>query len=161
MIRRILPLLLAAAFAASAQKTSSAQKYNGPVPPKPDLPYLKHADSLVPTEAVDVQEEKKKDEITYIMLGQASSARTPLAQPIFLFQAGKFAADHLGLYKLESRNGHREITASPKKPLQAIRIVVSHLTGNLYKIEVDESLEAGEYALSPEGPNVAFCFQVF
>ena len=51
--------------------------------------------------------------------------------------------------------------ASPKKPLQAIRIVVSHLSGNLYKIEVDESLAAGEYALSPEGPNLAFCFQVF
>lgn len=161
MIRRILPLLLAAAFAASAQKAGSAQKYNGPVPPKPDLPYLKHADNLVPTEAVDVKEEKKKDEITYVMPGPSSSAKTPLAAPIFLYQADKIPADRLGLYKLESRNGRREIVASPKKPLQAIRIVVSHLSGNIYRIEVDESLAAGEYALSPEGPNLAFCFQVF
>jgi hypothetical protein len=161
MIRRILPLLLAAAVAASAQKANPAPKYSGPVPPKPDLPYLKHADNLVPTEAVDVQVEKKKDETTYIMPGPASSARTPLAAPIFLYQSDKYPADHLGLYKLESKNGRRQIIASPKKPLQAIRIVVSHLTGNLYKIEVDESLETGEYALSPEGPNIAFCFQVF
>ena len=156
MIRRILPLLLAAVFAASAQK------YNGPLPPKPDLPYLKHADSLLPTEAVEAKEEKKKDEVTYVIPGASSSAKTPLAAPIFVFQADKLVPDRLGLYKLESKNGRREVTATPKKPLKAIRIVVSHLSGNLYKIEVDESLEAGEYVLSPEGPNLtAFCFQVF
>src|SRR5689334_17341943 len=155
MIRRILPLVVAAAFAASAQK------YNGPVPPKPDLPYLKHADSLVPTEVVEAKEEKKKDEITYVIAGANSTAKTPLATPIFIFQSDKLVADRLGIYKLESKNGHREVTASPKKPLKAIRVVVSHLSGNLYKIEVDESLEPGEYVLSPEGTNlISFCFQV-
>jgi hypothetical protein len=161
MIRRILPLLVAVVFAASAQKTGSARKYNGPVPPKPDLPYLKHANNLVPTEAVDVKEDKKTDEITYIIPGATSSARTPLAAPIFLFQADKIAPDRLGLYRLESRNGRREIATSPKKPLEPIRIVVRHLSGNLYQIEVDDSIEAGEYALTPEGRDLAFCFQVF
>jgi hypothetical protein len=156
MIRRILPLLFAAVFAASAQK------YNGPVPSKPDLPYLTHADSLVPTEVVEAKEEKKKEEITYVIAGANSTAKTPLATPIFIFQADKLVADRLGLYKLESKGGHREVTASPKKPLKAIRVVVSHLSGNLYKIEVDESLEPGEYVLSPEGTNLtSFCFQVF
>jgi hypothetical protein len=156
MIRRILPLLLAAVFAASAQK------YNGPVPPKPDLPYLKHADNLVPTEVVEAKEEKKKDDITYVIAGASSPVKTPLASPMLLFKADKLVADRLGLYKLETKSGHREVTASPKKPLKAIRVIVSHLNGNLYKIEVDESLEAGEYVLSPEGTNsVAFCFQVF
>ena len=159
MIRRILPLLLAAAFAASAQK--AAPKYSGPVPPKPDLPYLKHADNLIPTESVDVKEEKKKDEVTYIMPGATSPARTPLASPIFLFLADKYPADHLGLYKLESKSGRRELAASSKRPLQPIRIEVTHLSGNIYRIEVDESLEPGQYALSPEGPNLAFCFEVF
>lgn len=156
MIRRILPLLFAAVFAASAQK------YNGPVPAKPDLPYLKHADTLVPTEVVEAKEEKKKEEITYVIAGANSTAKTPLATPIFIFQADKLVADRLGLYKLESKSGHREVTASPKKPLKAIRVVVSHLSGNLYRIEVDESLEPGEYVLSPEGTNlISFCFQVF
>jgi hypothetical protein len=160
MTRRILPLLAAAAWAASAQRAGSAP-YNGPVPPKPDLPYLKHASNLLPTEAVDVQEEKKEEQITYIIAGASSPARTPLAAPIFLFQSDKIAPGRLGLYKLESRNGRREIVASPKKPLEAIRIVVTHLSGSLYKIEVDEGLEAGEYSLSPEGSDRAFCFQVF
>jgi hypothetical protein len=150
-----------APFFVAAVLAAYAQKYNGPAPPKPDLPYLKHADTLLPTEFVDVKEEKKKDEIIYVMPGATSSARTPLAAPIFLYQADKIPPDHLGLYKLESKNGRREIVASPKKPLQAIRIVATHLTGNLYRIEVDESLAPGEYALSPEGPNLAFCFTVF
>jgi hypothetical protein len=155
MMLRILPLLFAAVFAASGQK------YNGPVPPKPDLPYLKHAENLVPTEVSEAKEEKRKDEVLYIVEGASSPVKTPLASPIFLLQADKLAPDHLGLYKLETKSGHREVLASPKKPLKGIRTVVTHLTGNLYRIEVDESLEPGEYALSPEGPNRVFCFQVF
>jgi hypothetical protein len=38
---------------------------------------------------------------------------------------------------------------------------VTRLDGGLYKIEVDESLEKGEYSLTPEGSNQVFCFQVF
>ena len=153
---RILPLLCAAALAASAQ-----QKYSGPVPPKPDVPYLKHAATLVPTEVAEAKEEKKKDEILYVIANANSTVKTPLASPIFLMQADKLIADKLGLYKLEIKNGHREVLASPKKPLKGIRLVVTHLSGNLYRIEVDESLEPGEYALSPEGPNQVFCFQVY
>jgi hypothetical protein len=155
MMLRILPLLVAAVFAASAQK------YKGPVPPKPDLPYLKHAENLIPTEAAEAKEDKKKDEIRYVIEGANSPVKTPLAEPIFLLQADKLVPERLGLYKLETKSGHREIFASPKQPLKGIRTVVTHLTGNLYRIEVDESLEPGEYALSPEGPNQVFCFQVF
>jgi len=42
-----------------------------------------------------------------------------------------------------------------------IRIEVSKLSGNLYRIEVDESLEPGEYSLSPADSNQVFCFQVY
>jgi hypothetical protein len=155
MMLRILPLVFAAAFAASAQK------YNGPVPAKPDLPYLKHAANLVPTEVTEAKEEKNKDETLYVIAGANSPVKTPLASPIFLLQADKLVPDHLGLYKLETKNGHREVLSSPKRPLKGIRTVVSHLTGNLYRIEVDESLEPGEYGISPEGQNQVFCFQVF
>ena len=155
MMRRLLPLLLATVFAASAQK------YNGPMPPKPDIAYLKHADSLVSTEVTEAKEQKKKDDVTYIVEGASSPVRTPLASPIFLMTADKLVADKLELYKLEVKGGHREATASSKKPLKGIRTVVTHLTGNLYKVEVDESLEAGEYALTPSGTNTVFCFQVF
>jgi len=155
MIRRIVPLLCAAVFAAFAQK------YDGPRPPKPDLPYLKHASALIPTEATEAQEEKKKDDILYVIAGASSSARTPLASPILIIEADKIVPDRLGLYKLEVKSGHREILFTRKRPPQPIRIDVNRLSGNLFKIEVDESLDPGEYSLSPEGSNRVFCFQVF
>jgi hypothetical protein len=155
MLLRVLPLLLAAACWAPAQK------YNGPMPPKPDLPYLKHASDLIPTEAVEAKEEKKKDDTTFVIAGAASSARTPLASPVFIMQADKINADRLGLYKLDVKNGRREILFRAKRPPQPIRVEVSRLSGNIFRIEVDESLEPGEYSLSPEGSNTTFCFQVF
>jgi hypothetical protein len=156
MLRRTLLLVCAAVL------TAAAQKYTGPRPPKPDLPYLKHAENLIPTEAADAKEEKKKDDVLYLIDGANSSAKTPLASPIFLFQAAKLVPDRLQLFKLDSRNGRREILFSSKHPPKAIRIEITRLSSdNLYKIEVDESLEPGEYSLSPEGSNQVFCFQVF
>jgi hypothetical protein len=156
MLRRIVWLSFAVALAASAQK------YNGPVPPKPDLPYLKHADNLIPTEAVAAKEEKKKDDSTFIVDGASSSARTPLASPIFLMKSDKILPRNLQLFKFEVKSGHRELFYPAKKPPQAIRIVVTKLSPDgIWKIEVDESLEPGEYSLSPDGTNQAFCFQVF
>ncbi len=154
---RCLALCLAAACAAIGQT------YTGPVPPQSDVPYLKHAENLVPTEVQQAKEEKgKKDDLTYVIAGAVSSARTPLASPIFLLQTDKLAAAKLSLYKLEARNGRREITFSPKKQPKTIRVDLTRLnTDKLYRIEVEESLEPGEYALSPEGSNQVFCFQVY
>jgi hypothetical protein len=154
---RSLALCFAAAFAAAAQN------YTGPRPPQADLPYLKHAENLVPTEVLMSKEEKgKKDDLTYVIAGAASSARTPLASPIFLLQTDKLVAAKLVLYKLESRNGRREITFSPKKPPKTIRVELTRLnTDKLYRLEVDESLEPGEYVLSAEGSDQVFCFQVY
>jgi len=155
MVRRILLLLSAALVAAFAQK------YAGPRPQKPDLPYIKHADHLVVTEAVTAKEDKKKNQTVYVVDGAESSAKTPLAMPVFLLLADKLNPDRLGLYKLESKDGHRELVLSADRRAEAIRIEVKHLDGNLYWIEVGDGLDPGEYALSPEGSNQAFCFQVF
>ena len=157
MRNRCFALCLAAAFAAAAQT------YTGPRPPQPDLPYLKHAENLVPTEVLESKEEKgKKDDVTYVIAGAASSARTPLASPIFVMQFDKLVAAKLSLYKLESRNGRREIAFSPRKQPKAIGVELTHLnTNKLYRLEVEESLAPGEYAFSPEGSNLVFCFQVY
>jgi hypothetical protein len=156
MIFRMVPLLLAAFFAAPGQ-----QKYTGPRPPKPDLPYLKHAQTLVPTEPGTAKEEKKKDDILYIIDGAASPAKTPLASPIFLIEADKLNPEQLGLYRLETKNGRREILFGPKKQPKAIRMEVSKIADKLYRIEVGDSLENGEYSLSPKDSNQVFCFQVY
>jgi hypothetical protein len=155
----MLPRTLLLAFAVVL--TATAQKYAGPRPPKADLPYLKHADNLVPAEAAEAKEEKKGGDILYVIDGANSSAKTPLASPIFLLQADKLVPARLQLFKLDSKNGRREILFSPKHPPNAIRVEVTRLDSALYRIEVDESLDPGEYSLSPEGSDQVFCFQVF
>jgi Tol biopolymer transport system component len=90
--------------------------------------------------------------------------KTPLSSPILLFQADKITPDKLQLFKLDSRNGQREILFSHKKKQTAkpIRIDVMKLSSdNIYQIEVNDSLEKGEYSLSPDGSNQVFCFQVY
>lgn len=157
MLRRTVFAVFAVALAALAQ-----QKYDGPRPPKPDIPYLKHASNLISTEVVTAKEEKKKDDITYVVDGPASSAKTPLAAPIFIMQAGTLSPEKLQLFKFEVKNGRRQLFAPGKKVLQPIRIVVTKLSSDgIWKIEVDESLEPGQYSLSPDGTDQAFCFEVF
>src|SRR5947209_2722657 len=130
------------------------QKYTGPKPDKPDVPFLMHADSLVATEVGEAQEQQgKKDEVTYMIPGANSSAKTPLASPVFLIHAEKIDPQHLQLFRLESKNGHREITFRKKgrNNSPALQLTVSHLDGNLYQVEAVDSLPNGEYSLTPEG----------
>jgi hypothetical protein len=128
------------------------------------LPYLIHADSLVPTEANEAKEQKgKKEEITYIVAGANSPARTPLASPLFIIETRDLAADKLQLYRLESKGGQRQILISKKKKpsSQPILIDIQPAGPSLYRIEVEQSLQPGEYALTPDGSNQVFCFAVF
>ena len=156
MLRRISPFLLAAAAAVFAQR------YDGPRPVKPDIPYLKHGDSLVETEAAQAKEEKRKDDLVYTIDGANSSAKTPLAEPIFLLQADKLQPDRLQLYRLDSKNGRREILFPKKKGPMPLRLEVMRVDNrNLYRLEVNEELQPGEYSLSPEGSSQVFCFQVY
>lgn len=156
MLRRVLPLFMLFVCAALAQK------YDGPRPPQPDVPYLKHADTLVVTETAEAKEEKHKDDVLYVIDGASSTAKTPLASPVFLFQSEKIQAGKLTLYKLETKTGHREILFKKKQGAHAIHMEVMRMSSdNLYKLEVEDSLENGEYALSPEGSDQVFCFQVY
>ena len=68
------------------------------------------------------------------------------------------------LFKLQSKGGQREVvscrrgTSGWRAPL---RLNVTRLGENLYKLEVDEILENGEYSLSPADSNQVFCFQIY
>ena len=148
---------------AAASTVLFAQKYDGPRPAKPDIPYLKHADSLLATEVADATEENKKDELVYVVPGPASTVKTPLASPILLLQSDKIQPEKLQLFKLESKNGRREILFSRKKKQIAkpIRLDVTKLAENVYQLEVEDTLDKGEYSLTPEGSNQVFCFEVY
>src|SRR5579864_1184637 len=139
------------------------QKYSGPQPEKADLPYLIHADVLVPTEATEAKEETRKDDVIFVIDGATSSAATPLASPSFLIRADQLAPDKLEVYKVESKGGRREILFSHKKKQVArpLRCTASRVGDDLYKLEVDDSLAAGEYSITPNGSNHVFCLRVF
>jgi hypothetical protein len=158
-MRRFVPLLFLAAACALAQ-----EKYNGPRPPKTDLPYLVHGSTLIPTEAVEANQEEKKDESVYVISGASSSARTPLAEPIFLIESDKLNPERIELWRVESRGGRREV-ALPKKAKRnaprPLRVNVTRLGGRLFRIEAAQVLENGEYSLSPADSNQAFCFSVY
>jgi hypothetical protein len=157
-IRSFLALLLVGASALWAQK------YTGPRPPQPDMLYLVHADNLVPTEASDAKQESKKNETTFTIAGASSTARTPLAEPIFIIQSDKIVPDRLELYRVEVKSGHREVTMAPKRTRggpRPLRLSVTRLDRDLYRIEASETLENGEYSISPSDSNRVFCFQVY
>ncbi len=159
-------LLLGCALAGLLHVPAAAQeknKYDGPVPPKPDIPYLLHASNLIPTEVVQAGQQERKGDTVYTISGATSPARTPLAEPIFLMQAEKLSPERIELYRLEPKGGQREISIArkAKRNSRPLRLMVSRVEGRLYKLEVAQTLEDGEYSLSPADSNEAFCFTVY
>jgi hypothetical protein len=133
-----------------------------PDPPKKDVPYIIHASLLLETEVNEAKQESRKDDQLYAIPGAASPVKTPLAGPEFLFRSDAIAPDKLQLYKVDSRNGRREIVIAHKKKQVAmpIRMSVVRVHDNVFRIRVDAELDRGEYSLSPEGSDTVFCFAV-
>lgn len=154
-------LLVLAALPAAAQK-----KYTGPRPPSPDAPFLVHAGKLLPVETGTARESQGKNEINYSLEGSASPTKTPVPEPVFLFQSDKINPERLSLYKMETKSSQRTL-AIPTDPhkkkdnARPIFILVTPLENRLFKVEVNEPLDNGEYCLSPEGSNTVFCFSEF
>jgi hypothetical protein len=141
-----------------------AQSYKGPVPPKPDVPYLLHASTLVEVETTQAKKETKKNETVYSIAGEASPARTPLAEPIFLILTDKIKPEKIELYQFEVKKGRRELTlkANPgRNDTRPLHLSVKKLDKNLYRVEASEVLENGEYSLSPADSDDVFSFQVY
>ena len=158
MLRSMLSALL---FVVAAL---AAEKYDGPRPDKPDIPYLKHAAKLIPLETGEMKEEPtKKNETTLTMVGAEHPTRTPLAEPIFLFSSDRLDPMRLELYQVEAKGGRREIRFKKKGPngQRPYKIMINPLGGKLYRIDVNETLENGQYAFSASGDGRVFCFEVF
>ncbi|MCW5978011.1 MAG: hypothetical protein KIT09_08025 [Bryobacteraceae bacterium] len=143
------------------------QEYDGPRPPKPDIPYLLHAGDLVELEAGEARVEDRKRETANLLAGAASPVKTPLAEPIFIFESDKIPAQKLALYQLDVVKGQREI-AFPKDAREQFRkgphpkhLMVRKLAGKLFWLEANEVLDNGQYCLSPEGSQAVFCFEIF
>lgn len=98
------------------------------------------------------------------LAGASSPVKTPLAEPIFLFKSDKLLVDKIAAFKLDVKNGQREVVVNAKKAKNMrppIHLQVTKLDERLYRIEVDEPLENGEYSLSPDGSDETFSFQIY
>ena len=168
-MRRVLaclPLLVLAA-ATGLLLAQAPKKYTGPKPPKTDTPYLLHASTLVPLETGTAAEESRKDETANVVKGASSTARTPLAEPIFLLASEKLVPEKLELYRVTvSKSGNREVAVPKnakkmKDAVKPIRLSVAKLEGSLFRLEATEALEIGSYCLSPSGSQEVYCFDVY
>src|SRR3982074_1812942 len=102
-------------LASAALLSFGAEKYDGPRPPKADVPYLMHADTLIETEVGEAREQSKKDATVAVVPGPSSSAKTPLAEPIFIIRTEKLLPERISAFKMEVKNGNREVVVSQKK----------------------------------------------
>lgn len=157
--------LLALAMVLSAALPLAAQgKYNGPRPPKPDVPFLVHATNLVETEVLEAAQSTERNSTVYTVAGAASPVKTPVPEPIFLFQSEKLNPDRLSCYRMTVRGGNRTITFPARRGKdgpQPVYMMVTPLDRGLFRVEVNEPVEEGEYCLSPDGSNQVFCFSIY
>lgn len=157
---RALFLALVLLIPLSAQQ----DEYHGPTPEKSDVPYLLHASNLIETEVTEAHQESKKNDILYWVEGDASPARTPLAEPIFIIKIDKLIPDKIELYKFDVSKKRRELVIKERpgrNDAHPLHLQVTRLGKGLYKIEVSETLPNGEYSLSPQGSDKVFAFQVY
>jgi len=91
---------------------AAGQKYKGPRPEKPDVPYLLHAQNLIATDAAEAREDKRKEGKAYVTSGASAKAKTPLAEPIFLFESKSIPPEKLTLYKLDVKNAPERSSSS-------------------------------------------------
>jgi hypothetical protein len=143
---------------------AQSDDYHGPTPPKSDVPYLLHASTLVPTEATEAHSESKKGDQLYWVDGEASTAKTPLAEPIFIIKIDKLIPEKIELYKFDVNKKRRELVLKDRpgrNDAHPLHVQVTRLGKGLYKIEVSETLPNGEYSLSPQGSDTVFAFQVY
>jgi hypothetical protein len=162
MFRILLPPIVLLLLSLTA--AGPAEKYIGPWPPKQDVPYLVHADNLLETELGTATNEDHGNQRTSWIPGASSPVRTPLAEPIFLLEVQKLTPEKIELYKFDVKRERREVTFTTKgnkNSSRALKLIVTHLEGKLYRLEANEWLENGEYSLSQDGSDQVFCFQVY
>jgi hypothetical protein len=141
-------------------------KYNGPRPPKPDVLFLLQAGKLIETESGEASQGTEKDFTVYTVKGATSPARTPVPEPVFLFQADKINPEKFSLFRMEVKGTNRLLSFpnTEKKRKEApkpVYFLVTPLDRALFKVEVNDVIGNGEYCFSPDGSNTVFCFTTY
>jgi hypothetical protein len=140
-----------------------AWDYKGQHPEKADVLYLVHAEKLIPLDVAEAKEVGQKKGTGYSVDGASATAKTPLAEPIFLIHSKGLNPDNLSIYPFTVANGKRELFMSknPKDAIRPIKKTVKKVGDNLYVLEVAQTLAPGEYGWSPDQSNTVFAFKVY
>ena len=161
---RVRSWFFAVLIAASITPAFAEVAYRGPKPPKADVPYLMHGDNLVETDQAEATQSEDKKRTVYTTAGTTATARTPLAEPIFLIRPEKIKPEQLSLYRMKIEKGNRQISFSAKPGKddpQPVPLLFNTRKDGSVVVEANQYLENGEYCLSPSGANTVFCFQVY
>lgn len=152
------------AFASSLLVVLAQDPYKGPVPEQVDVPHIRHANKLVATDVGEAKDESAKGDTIYTVAGAGANAKTPLTEPSFIIKVNKLNVQQMQLYRMEAKGGQRQLVL-PQKPKKnsprPLRLSLDPLGTGLYRLEVQEPLENGEYCLSPGGSNAVYCFAVY
>lgn len=162
----ILGVALFGLAAVAPLAAQTPKKYSGPRPEKADVPFLLHATRLIELEQKTATEQKTREGTVYTVAGPESPIKTPVPEPIFLFRSEKLNPESLTLFRMTVRGGARTLTLPEvgrrrRDGPKPVFMLVTMLEPGLYRIEVNEPLEDGEYCLSPEGSNDVFCFSEY
>jgi hypothetical protein len=130
-------------------------------------PDLRHATRLIALEVAEAREEKRKEgDRLRLFRGRLPSPYPRWRNRSSCSNPNRFRREKLTLYKLDVKGNSREVFFfdNPKKRKDSARplgLMVTRLAPGLSKLEANETLFPGEYALTPEGSNQVFLFQVF
>jgi hypothetical protein len=144
----------------------AAKDYNGPVPPKPDIPYLLHASKLVEPEVTTAMEKDEKKVSVATVAGAASPVRTPLPEPIFIYKSQNIQPQRLQMFKMQVKGDERRVEfanegSKKSDSSRPVILMMNRLGPDLYRIEVNEPIDDGQYCISPSGAQTAFCFEIY
>lgn len=157
------PLLLLCALPLGGQEEAGRNRLGLSNPAKQDVPYLIHGSEILELEQLEASTEESKNQLVYWVPGTASSVRTPLAAPEFLFHSSAIDPRDLRLYGFELARGRRELLYRKKKKTVAepYFLNLEGVANRLVRIRINASLQPGEYGLTPDGRNTVFPFAVF
>ncbi len=153
---RVFPVLGFFLLALLAQPLIAQKKYAGPRPPKADVPFLQTLDKLTELESGMANQSEAKDSMVFTVDGAGSAVKSPMPEPIFLFQAEKLNPERLSLYKMTVANGKRTLTfptgKRAKNAPKPVYFLVTPLDGSLFKIEVNRIHRSGRVLLLATAP---------
>ena len=152
----------------AAQPLLAIDKYDGPRPRKKDVLYVVHADNLTGDGGGNGKPNLRISDVNHLFgPGAASASSHTTGRAHLLMAPDENHPGQLGVCidSMSGTAGERFCITGKKRRLSlkqfSRHLSLRSLEHGLTRIEASEPLDPGEYSISPEGSNTAFCFSVY